>query len=110
MKRQAGTVVFLLSAMLVLSGSVLYLIRWMHAPWLFAAGTAGIMLCYMALPHKTPVLRLRRLYRLNLLAGMAMIAASVFMFKHQKEWIACLLASALIQLYTSFVIPPAKKE
>ncbi|MDR1456038.1 MAG: hypothetical protein LBJ01_10335, partial [Tannerella sp.] len=47
--------------------------------------------------------RTRRLNRWNSLAGLALIAASVFMFRHRMEWIAFLLISALIQLYTAFV-------
>jgi hypothetical protein len=102
MNLQLRTILFAFSGILVLAGSALYLIKWMHAPYLFAVGAAGVTVCYMTVPSETLNLRLRRLNRLNVFAGIAMIAASVFMFKQRMEWVACLLIAALIQLYTSF--------
>jgi Ca2+/Na+ antiporter len=63
----------------------------------------------MTIPVKDAAFHVRRLNRLNVFAGIAMIIASVFMFKHRMEWVACLLISALLQLYTSFIMPKEKK-
>ena len=96
--------IFTISAVLVLTGAVLYLSQWEYAPWLFAFGAAGITVCYLTLPYKSSDYRMRRLQRINVLAGIAMIAASVFMFKQQMAWVALLLISAMLQLYTSFAM------
>ena len=103
MNQQTRDFVFALSGVLVLVGATLYLTQWMLAPWLFAAGAAGITVCYLTVPLPKEDFRLRRLNRWNVMAGLAMIAASIFMFKHRMEWVACLLIAALIQMYTSFV-------
>ena len=99
----------MLSGLLVVVGAVLYITHWMYAPWLFAIGAAGVTVSYLTAPIDGLDLRHRRLHRLNMLAGVAMIAASVFMFRGRMEWVAFLLIAALIQLYTSFV-PTGKKE
>ena len=98
------TNLFIFAAILVLAGAVLYLTHWVYAPYLFATGAAGVTVCYLTLPYKSSDFRSRRLQRLNILAGIAMIVASVFMFKQQMAWVAFLLISAMLQLYTSFVM------
>jgi Ca2+/Na+ antiporter len=87
-----------------LAGAVFYLSHQIYAPYLFALGAVGITICYMTAPYKTLSYRMRRLSRMNVFAGIVMIAASVFMFKQQMEWVVCLLVSAMLQLYTSFVM------
>lgn len=89
--------------MLVLAGAVLYLSTWTFAPYLFAAGAAGVTVCYLTVPSPPSDPRTRRLNRWNTLAGLAMMVASFFMFRHRMEWVAFLLISALIQIYTAFV-------
>jgi len=93
---------FILSGILVLVGASLYLTHWEYASYLFAAGAAGMTVYYLTLPYKSSDYRIRRLQRINILAGIAMIVASVFMFKQQMTWVAFLLISAMLQLYTSF--------
>ena len=97
--------VFIFSAVMVLFGATLYITQWIHAPFVFAIGSAGITICYMTMPYKDLGFRRRRLHRINVLAGISMIVASVFMFKHKMEWVVFLLISALIILYTSFINP-----
>ena len=96
--------IFIFSGILVLIGAILYLSRWIYAPYLFATGAAGVTVYYMTIPYQTLNYRMRRLYRMNILAGIVMIAASVLMFKQRMEWVVCLLISAILQLYTSFVV------
>ena len=86
----------MLSGLLVVAGSALYITHWIYAPWLFAVGAAGVR-------RDDLDLRRRRLTRWNVFAGLAMVVASVFMFRGRMEWVALLLIAALIQLYTSFV-------
>ena len=110
MNSQIRSFVFTFSGVLVLAGAVLYISQWVYAPYLFAVGAAGITVCYMTAPYKQLDFRMRRLHRFNVLAGIAMIVASMFMFRQRMEWVACLLIAALFQLYTSFVKPKDKEE
>ena len=98
------TRIFIFSGIFVLIGAILYLNRWEYAPYVFATGAAGITICYMTIPYQTLDYRMRRLYRMNVLAGILMVVASAFMFKQRMEWVVCLLISAILQCYTSFVI------
>lgn len=99
--------IFMFSGALVLAGATLYITHWIHAPYLFAVGAAGITVCFMTIPYKDLGFRRRRLHRINVLAGISMIASSVFMFRGRMEWVIFLLISALLLVYTSFVGPCA---
>ncbi|MDR1555662.1 MAG: hypothetical protein LBS88_01355 [Tannerellaceae bacterium] len=104
MNQQIRTLIFNCSAVFLLSGAVCYLTKVFFAPYLFALGAAGIAVCHLTTPVKHAGIRFRRLQRLNVIAGLLMLVASVFMFKHQNEWILCLSIAAILQLYTAFVV------
>ena len=104
MNEKARTIVFNISALLLLAGAGLYLALPVAAPYLFAVGAAG----YLTMPIKDMDFRRRRLHRYNIFAGLLCIFASALMFSGRKEWMICLTISALLQLYTAFVTP--KKE
>jgi hypothetical protein len=100
MNGQTRTTLFVLAGMFVLTGAVMYASRWIYAPYLMAAGSAGITFCYVTAPAEAHF-RLRRLNRINVFAGILMIGASVFMFMSRNEWVVFVLIAALLQLYTS---------
>lgn len=108
MNQQTRVTVYNFSAILILISTVLFLTKWLYAPYLFALGTAGIAVCYLTAPYKELDFRRRRLHRFNIIAGILMILASAFMFKNRTEWILCLSISAMLQLYTAFVTPKNK--
>lgn len=110
MNQRTRPIIFNISGLLVLAGAILYLTQWMFAPYLFAAGAAGIAICYLTTSTKEMDFRNRRLHRSNVIAGILMICASGFMFKHRTEWILCLTISAILQLYTAFVSSKKQKE
>ena len=99
------TILFAVSACLVLAGAVLYLTKWSVAPYLFAVGSAGIAVNYLTTPIQQLDFRGRRLHRFNVMAGFLMVVASGFQFNGRKEWVICLLIAAILQLYTAFVSP-----
>ncbi|MDR1344561.1 MAG: hypothetical protein LBJ39_04320 [Tannerellaceae bacterium] len=103
MNKHIRAIVFNCSALLLLIGAALYLTALSFAPYLFALGAAGIAVCHLTMQVKHLSIRRRRLQTFNVIAGLLMVVASVFMFKHQNEWILCLTISAILQLYTSFV-------
>ena len=106
--RKIRTILFVVSACLVLAGAALYLTQWTVAPYLFAVGAAGIVVNYLTTPVGDLDFRGRRLHRFNVMAGFLMVVASGFQFNGRKEWVICLLIAAILQLYTAFVSP--KKE
>ena len=106
--KKIRTILFVVSACLVLAGAALYLTQWTVAPYLFAVGAAGIAVNYLTTPVGDLDFRGRRLHRFNGMAGFLMVVASGFQFNGRKEWVICLLIAAILQLYTAFVSP--KKE
>jgi hypothetical protein len=104
MNQQIRTVIFNCSALLLLTGAALYITKLFFAPYLFALGAAGIAVCHLTKPVKHLSTRFRRLQMFNVIGGLLMLVASVFMFKHQNEWILCLTIAAVLQLYAAFVI------
>jgi peptidoglycan/LPS O-acetylase OafA/YrhL len=107
MNRQIRNYIFLFSSVLTLAGAALYITDRIHAPYVFAVGAAGITVCFMTVPYKDRGFRRRRLHRINVLAGVSMIASSVFMFRERMEWVVFLLIAALLLIYTSSVSPRA---
>lgn len=110
MNRKTRTFIFTIAALLVLAGAALYLTKWIVAPYLFAVGTAGIAVCYLTLPTAGMNVRTKRLHRMNVIAGLLGVAASALMLAGRKEWVLCLTISAILQVYTSFVIPKDPDE
>ena len=103
--KKIRTILFAVSACLVLAGAVLYLTQLQVAPYLFAVGSAGIAVNYLTTPVGELDFRCRRLHRFNVMAGFLMVVASAFQFNGRKEWVICLLIAAILQLYTAFVSP-----
>jgi TRAP-type uncharacterized transport system fused permease subunit len=93
------------SCVLTFAGAILYVTHWIHAPHVFALGTAGITVCFITVSYKNLGFRSRRLHRINMLAGVSMIVSSVFMFRERMEWVVFLFIAALLLIYTSFVNP-----
>ena len=60
MNEKARTIVFNISALLLLAGAGLYLALPVAAPYLFAVGAAGITVCYLTMPTKDMDFRRRR--------------------------------------------------
>jgi len=100
---------FMLSGVLVFAGALLYITNWSYSPYLFAVGAAGVTLFFMTAPEQSANFRLRRLQRINVIAGISMIVSSVFMFRRKMEWVVFLLISAVLILYTSFIKPDGEK-
>ncbi len=103
MNLQIRAYVFTISALLLLSGAVLFLTRWFVAPYLFAIGSAGITVCYLTESVLGLDFRRKRLHRFKVISGLLMIAASAFMFKGKMEWVILLTISAIFQTYVAFV-------
>jgi len=105
MNQQLRNYIFMFSSILVFVGALLYITRWFYAPYIFSFGAAGVTVCFMSEPYRHLSFRFRRLHRINILAGISLIASSVFMFRRKMEWVVFMLIAALLILYTSFISP-----
>ena len=94
---------FYASAVLLLAGAALYLAVPVVAPWIFAAGAAGIAVCRLTQPVGKVSVRAKRLHMFNVAAALLMLVASVFMFRGENEWIACLSIAAVLQVYVVLI-------
>ncbi|MDR2472770.1 MAG: hypothetical protein LBD53_04285 [Tannerella sp.] len=88
-----------LSATLVLLGAVLYLSHWFYVPYIFAVGAAGVALVFLTTPTANLDFRQKRLHRINVFAGISLVASSVFMFRGETSWVVFLLIAALLMFY-----------
>ena len=70
MNNRFRTILFDVAAVLVLLGAILYASDNRIAPYLFAAGAAGVSVCYLTLPVKDLNFRQKRLHRLDYTASM----------------------------------------
>ncbi len=102
--------IFAACSIAVLIGAATYITQWHYAPYLFTLGTAGMAAIRLATMYRGNNIRLKRLYRIEGFATVAQIIASYLMFVERNEWFVLLMISALLQLYTSFVIPKAEEE
>ncbi|MCD7976753.1 MAG: hypothetical protein LUG51_06210 [Tannerellaceae bacterium] len=105
MNNQIRTILFNISALLLLAGAGLYITTLSVAPYLFAVGASGIAICHLTFPVKDLDFRRRRLQMFNVIASILMLVASSLMFMERKEWVVCLTIAAIFQVYTAFVYP-----
>ncbi|MCD7913942.1 MAG: hypothetical protein LUG96_00905 [Tannerellaceae bacterium] len=110
MNNRIRTIIFMISALLLLAGAALYITTLPVAPHLFAVGASGIAICHFTVPVKDLDFRRRRLQMFNVFASILMLMASSLMFMERKEWVICLTIAALLQLYTAFVTPKDPKQ
>lgn len=76
--------------------------------YIFAAGGAILLIARIFSTYKGKILRLKRLYRIELWSALFFCVGAFFLFYEPdstRNWIAFTLAGAAIQLYTSFMIP-----
>ncbi|MCM1503670.1 MAG: hypothetical protein NC127_00530 [Muribaculum sp.] len=83
--------------------------------WLYAAGALMSLLGRFGTQYTGPVLRLRRLTRIEMWASVFFCVAAFFMFypgAGGSDWLAFTIAGGAILIYTSIMIPreSAKKR
>lgn len=103
MSSSVRNILFGSAGICLLLGAILYLSKIAVAPYLFAVGAAGILVCHLTLPTENMEFRQKRLHRFNIIAGILMVISSAFMFKGKTEWVLFLSIAAIFQLYAAFV-------
>lgn len=102
--------IFYISAVLLLASAMLFGSGWVFIPYVYAVASAGIAVVYMTSPYQGSEVRLKRLHGYLVFSGLLLVASSYFMFKGRKEWIICLLISAVFQLYVSIIKGKTEKK
>lgn len=105
MSKRILNTVFYISAIAVLLAATLYITHWSVAPYIFAVGAAGVAIVRLSTRYEGKNIRLKRLYRIEVLSALFIVGSSYFMFRNQNEWFLLLLIAAILQLYTAILIP-----
>jgi phosphatidylglycerophosphate synthase len=102
-----------ISFILVLAAVVLYPLYPLYAPYVMALGAAGIAVMHLRELYEGRNLRLKRIYRLRRLVAVLFLIASFCMFTPKTThgaWLALLLVSAILEIYTLWVIDYEQKK
>lgn len=111
--------IFIVSAILMVAGAVISILRWEWFPYVYAIGAIGYASMQMLQRYEGTNFTIRRLRRIMLLSDFLLLLVAVLMFASQGytmgldywfyylsnvriNWVVVLLLAAILQLYTSF--------
>ena len=104
--KKGYTIIQMVGAVLLLVGAMLQITRWEMAPVLYLIGSVLFAYVQVMSRYEGKNLIVRRLRRQQIIGAVLLVFAGVLMFvTRHNEWVLCLSAAAVIQLYTAFRIP-----
>ena len=96
----------MVGAVLLLIGAMLQITRWEISPIIYTIGAVLFVYVQVMSRYDGNNLVVRRLRRQQIIGAVLLVIAGVLMFvTRHNEWVLCLSAAAVIQLYTAFRIP-----
>ena len=99
-------VIQIVGALLLLLGAMLQITRWELSPVIYTIGAVLFAYVQVMTGYDGKNLVIRRLRRQQILGAVLLVFAGVLMFvTRHNEWVLCLSAAAVLQLYTAFRIP-----
>ena len=99
-------VIQIVGALLLLLGAMLQITRWELSPVIYTTGAVLFAYVQVMTGYDGKNLVIRRLRRQQILGAVLLVFAGVLMFvTRHNEWVLCLSAAAVLQLYTAFRIP-----
>ena len=99
-------VIQIVGALLLLLGAMLQITRWELSPIIYTIGAVMFAYVQVMSRYEGKNLIIRRLRRQQILGAVLLVFAGVLMFvTRHNEWVLCLSAAAVLQLYTAFRIP-----
>lgn len=104
-KNKIKSIVFPLTLGLILVGAVLHSFAPSVAPYVLLAGVAGYAAMTFTTPYPGKSIRGKRLFNMQIIAVLLMIAATYLMFVHMNIWVLPMLVSAILILYSALVLP-----
>ena len=99
-------VIQIVGALLLLLGAMLQITRWELSPVIYTIGAVLFAYVQVMTGYDGKNLVIRRLRRQQILGAVLLVFAGILMFvTRHNEWVLCLSAAAVLQLYTAFRIP-----
>ncbi len=98
---------------LMLAAVVIYPLYPQFAPYVMAVGAAKIAVMHLRELYEGRNLRLKRIYRMRRLVALLFLAAAFCMFLPKEThgaWLALTLVSAILEIYTLWVIDHEQKK
>ena len=96
----------MVGAVLLLIGAMLQITRWEISPIIYTLGAVLFAYVQVMSRYDGNNLVVRRLRRQQIIGAVLLVFAGVLMFvTRHNEWVLCLSAAAVLQLYTAFRIP-----
>lgn len=93
------------SAVLILISAVLYLTSPLIASWIMVFSVVVFTSITLSSPYPGKSLRGKRLFNMQILSCVFMLAAAYLMFTSNNLWPLAMLAGTVFLLYTSIFIP-----
>lgn len=112
MNQQTRNILFMVSSIAVIIGAAmpLFMLKMPWVPYIYAFGAAGMAVCRLTFRYKREKFPVKKtLPHRNILLSL-LVASSYFMFKEDPDWIMLLTVAAVLQLYTSILIPRVSKK
>lgn len=104
--KQLIPALFVVGAVMALTGAAVYITGWKLAPYLYTIGAAMVALAQINSPSKSKSPNVKRLRRQQIFGAILLVLTGAFMFfTHGNEWIVCMTIAAILELYTSVRIP-----
>ena len=104
--KKGHQVIQIVGALLLLLGAMLQITRWELSPVIYTIGAVLFAYVQVMTGYDGKNLVIRRLRRQQILGAVLLVFAGVLMFvTRHNEWVLCLSAAAVLQLYTAFRIP-----
>ena len=104
--KKGPQIIQMVGAVLLLAGAMLQITRWELSPFIYTLGAVMFAYIQVMSRYDGKNLIIRRLRRQQIIGAMLLVFAGVLMFvTRHNEWVLCLRAAAVIQLYTAFRIP-----
>ena len=99
-------VIQIVGALLLLLGAMLQITRWELSPVIYTIGAVLFAYVQVMTGYDGKNLVISRLRRQQILGAVLLVFAGILMFvTRHNEWVLCLSAAAVLQLYTAFRIP-----
>lgn len=104
--KKGAQIIQMVGAVLLLAGAMLQITRWELSPYIYTLGAVMFAYIQVMSRYDGKNLIVRRLRRQQIISAVLLVFAGVLMFVTcHNEWVLCLSAAAVIQLYTAFRIP-----
>ncbi len=110
MKERFHNILYMASAIAVLIGSAFYMISPEYMRIIFSVGAAGMAISRLSSHYTGDNKRLKRLYRIQKMAPLALVFASYMMYQPHNQWVPLLMIASALELYSTSVISKIEKE